>query len=142
MPSFPAGVQGFIEWRVLVEPRVVLKHDRVNNSGFRGCLDDLRPILVMRREADEPGFARLPDRIRRFLQLLPLHHLDRGVEGMIVSQTMNHIKINIISSECGEPFIHHGGQIEGAHHVLGDQEFCLRTSRFLGEPLLNRGSER
>ena len=65
MPLLPAGVEGLVERRVLVEPGVVLEHDRVDDSALGRRLDDLGPVLVMGREADEPRLARLAERPRR-----------------------------------------------------------------------------
>ena len=50
---FPVGVEGLVERRILIEPGMILEHDGIDNSPKSGRLDDLGPVLVMRRETDE-----------------------------------------------------------------------------------------
>src|SRR5271166_2883230 len=43
---FPAGVEGFVERRILIEPGVILEHDGIDYSPKSGRMDDLGPVLV------------------------------------------------------------------------------------------------
>ena len=92
----PAGVEGLVQRRVLVEPGVVLEHDRVDDSPLGRRLDDLGPVLVVRREADEPGLARLPERVGSLLELLALDHVDRVVELVLVSQPVDEEQVDVV----------------------------------------------
>ena len=54
----PAGVERLVQGRVLVEPRGVLEHDRVDDAPLGRRLEDLGPVLVV---VEMPTSRALPD---------------------------------------------------------------------------------
>ena len=70
------GVDGPIESRILLQPRIHGDHDHVHQAPLGGDLELLGPALVMGREPDEPHLAGLldgGDRLFHLLALGPVH---------------------------------------------------------------------
>ena len=136
----PAGVEGPVERGVLVEPGGVLEHDRVNGPPLGGGLNDLGPVLVMGRDADQASLARLADGVGRFLELAALHEADRLVERVVVSEAVNEEEVEVVGSHRGQALLELAHDLAGrARQVFGDHEDFLANLGRLLEPELEVG---
>ncbi len=98
-PALVGGVDRLVERRVLVEPGAVLEHDHVDDPALGRRLDQLGAVLVVGRDADEPGFPRLLGRLRRLLQLLALDHGHRVVEAVVIAEAVDEEQVDVVGTE-------------------------------------------
>ena len=141
-PLLPAGVEGPVQRGVLIQPGSVRDHDRVDDAPFGGRLEDLGPILVMGRDADEARLARLANRVGRLLELAALDEVNRVVERVIVAEAVNEEEVQIIGSHVGQrwsslPMISAGV----CGRSLVTTKICLRTSGSCWNQSLKSGSD-
>ena len=125
-PALVGGVDRLVERRVLVEPGAILEHDRVDDPALGRRLDQLGAVLVVGRDADEPGLARLLGRLRRLLQLLALDHGDGVVERVVVAEAVDEEQVDVVGPERRQPLVEHPHELGGGlGRVLGDEEDLL-----------------
>ena len=136
----PAGVERLVQGRILVEPGAVLEHDRVDDAPFGGRLEDLGTVLVVARDADQPGLARLADGVGGLLELAALDEVQGLVERVVVAEAVDEEEIDVVGAHVGQPLVELAHDFRGRpRQVLGDDEDLLADLGLLLEPELEVG---
>ena len=129
----------FLKFFSSTHPGIVLQHDGVDEPTASSRLENLRPLRVVRREADEFRLARLADRLGGFLEFLALGPFDLGCD-VVIADGVNENQIDVIGLKGLEPLVQPIDHLSRrAGMVLGDQKQFLANLRHCLHPAADRG---